>query len=435
MNWTKFFMLACLSAGAARMAVAADDPAPQRRPNFVIFFTDDQGYGDVGCFGGQGVRTPRLDQMAKEGMRLTSFYAQTVCGPSRGALLTGRYPVRVGGGWQTYPQEVTLAEVLKQAGYATCCIGKWDMSGRKYVEDRVPNAQGFDEFFGTLGANDNGKVTLWRNREQLRTTEDMGELTGLYTDEAINYLRREKDGPFLLYIAHTMAHVKLGASAEFRGKSQRGLYGDVIEELDWSMGRVLDTLREMNLDDRTVVLFCTDNGPWLTKGAAGGSAGPLRNGKTSHWEGGFRVPAIIRAPGIVPAGAVRDDIVSTLDVLPTFAALAGAKTPDDRPIDGVDQTPLLTGKSEHGARNEFFYHVGSQLRAVRRNQWKLILPGAGKRGRAPIVEPELYDLVADIGESKDVAAEHQDVVDELLKLAETARRDVVDSQKQKPGAR
>jgi len=421
-------------ARAAQAAHAAD------RPNFVILFTDDQGYADVGCFGSETIRTPRLDRLAAEGLRLTSFYSQTVCGPARCALMTGCYPPRVArraGGWSLATGEVTVAEVLKQAGYATCCIGKWDLSRRRYVADRVPNAQGFDEYFGTLGANDRGRVKLWRNRQALRETSDMGELTGLYTDQAIRFIRQKKDSPFFLYVAHTMPHVKIGASEKFRGKSKGGLYGDVIEEIDHNVGRVIDTLKELSLDRKTVVLFTSDNGPWLSKGKHGGSAKPLRDGKGSSWEGGFRVPAIVWGPGRVPAGKESRAMMATLDVLPTFAALAGAKPPGDRVLDGVDQSALITGKADAGARETFFYYVRNNLHAVRKGRWKLALPNRrASHGyvvdKKRITRPELYDLEADVSEKHDVAEKHPAVVAELLKLADHARRDIGDLDK--PGA-
>ncbi|MCK5566023.1 MAG: sulfatase-like hydrolase/transferase, partial [Planctomycetes bacterium] len=343
------------------------DPKKKEKPNFVIIFTDDQGYGDLGCFGSDSIKTPRLDRMAKEGVRFTSFYAQTVCGPSRGALMTARYPVRIGGGWTTNGDEITVAEVLKEAGYATGCIGKWDMSQRRYQEGLVPNDQGFDYYFGTLGANDGGKVTFHRNRQQLNTTTDMASLTNLYTDEAIRFIKEKKDETFLLYLAHTMAHVKIDASGQFKGKSAGQLYGDVIEEIDFSTGRILDTVKDLGLDDNTFILFFSDNGPWSGKEdfyrnthggqLATGTAKPLRSGKGSAYEGGFREPCIMRAPGKIPPGRVSDEIISTLDIMPTLAALAGTQPPDDRIIDGVDQTALITERSKKSQRTTFYYHI------------------------------------------------------------------------------
>jgi len=421
------------------LAVAAAE-----RPNFLIIFIDDMGYGDLGCYGGEDARTPRIDRLAEQGTHFTSFYAQSVCGPSRGALMTGRHPWRIGGGWVTRGEEVTLAEVLKEAGYATGCVGKWDMSKRRYQEELVPNAQGFDEYFGALGANDGNEVTLWRDREKLETTEDMAGLTRRYTDEAIRFLERHREEPFLLYLAHTMMHVVIDASPEFRDRSGKGLYADTLEELDHETGRLLDALDELGLSENTLVLFTSDNGPWSndhrrqrakngnfvewTEGPEipWGDAGPLRGAKGTSWEGGVRVPGIARWPGEVPAGRSSDAIVATLDVLPTFAALAGAEPPDERPLDGFDQSALLRGEDEDGARDRFFYYEGGELQAVRVGPWKLRLPGLENfrnwteldRGSS---ETELYHLGRDRGESRNLAAEEPEVVARLMKVAEEAK--------------
>ena len=405
------------------------------RPNFVIIFTDDQGYNDVGAFGSTLIRTPRLDQMAKEGTRFTSFYAQTVCGPSRTALLTGSYPVRgaEGFGWNLPGPEITVAEVLKEVGYSTYCVGKWDLSGRKYIEDRHPLSQGFDAFFGTLGANDSGKVQLMQDREFLEIEEDMGRLTGLYTEKAVSFLRNHKQGPFFLYLAHTMPHTIIGASESFLGKSPRGLYGDVIEEIDWSVGQILDTLRATGLDENTIVVFTSDNGPWLIKQANGGSAFPLRGGKGSAWEGGFRVPAILWGPGWIPEGRVANDMMATLDILPTFAALAGAQVPTDRVIDGRDQSGYVTGQDEVSNRTDFYYFVNPRLEAVRQGRWKLQLPREEPIYRfaaedAPIAQPQLFDLEADLSEQTNLAGSHPEIVNNLLDLARAVREDLGDEE-------
>ena len=406
-----------------------------QKPNLVIFFTDDQGYNDVGCFGSTSIRTPNLDRMAKEGTRFTSFYAQTVCGPSRTALLTGCYPMRAAHqarGWSLPTEEVTVAEALKEAGYRTGCVGKWDLSRRKYVEDRHPLSQGFDSYFGTLGANDGGVVRLMRGRKFLEKESDMGRLTGLYTEEAVSFIKGQTEGPFFLYLAHTMPHVRIGASEKFRGKSKGGLYGDVIEELDWSVGRILDTLRETGIAENTIVLFTSDNGPWLSKGARGGSAKPLRAGKGSAWEGGFRVPCIMWGPGRIPAGRTAGGMMATLDILPTFAALSGAKVPDGRILDGRDQSAYVTGKSEESARSTFYYYLHQHLQAVRRGKWKLQLPREKPVFRyapegLPIQAPQLYDLEADLSERDDLAGEHPEVVKELLEFAAKVREDLGDA--------
>ncbi len=416
------------------------------RPNFLIIFIDDLGYGDLGSFGGADARTPNIDSLGEEGMRLTSFYAQSVCGPSRGALMTGRYPHRVGGGWTTNAEEVFVSEILKEAGYVTGCVGKWDMSRRRYQEALVPNSQGFDYYYGALGANDGNKVTLYRNREELETTTDMAGLTELFTDKSIEFLEENREEPFFLYLAHTMMHVVIDASPRFRNRTGNGLYADTLEELDAETGRLLQALEELGLSDNTVVLFTSDNGPWSndinrqhTKNAkyvrwtdgpelAWGSSGPLRGAKGSNWEGGVRVPAFVRWPGKVPAGLTSDAIVSTLDVLPTFSAIAGAadKVPTDRGIDGFDQTQHFLGDSVNGARDHFFYFEKDELQAVRQGNWKLRLPGLKEirtwtelsQGSGEI---ELYNLHGDLAESKNVAAENPEIVKRLLALAEKGK--------------
>ena len=419
------------------------------RPNFLIIFVDDMGYGDLGCYGGTQARTPAIDRLANQGTRFTSFYAQTVCGPSRGALMTGRYPVRIGGGWTTNAEEVTVAEVLKSVGYTTGCIGKWDMSRRRYQEDLVPNAQGFDTYFGPLGANDANKVTLWRNREKLETTTDMAKLSRLYTDESIEFLRANRDRPFFLYLAHTMMHVVIDASPAYRDRTGKGLYADTLEELDAEVGRLLNTIDELGLREDTVVLFTSDNGPWSndherqraknakfvawTEGPEipWGSAGPLRGAKGSTWEGGVRVPGILRWPGKVPAGRTSDAIVSTLDVLPTFAAMADASAaiPSHRVIDGVVQRDLFLGRSKVGARDGFLYFDGSELQAVRKGTWKLRLPRLKQLRNWPELdrgtqEPELYNLGEDIGEQRNLAEENPERVRQLMAIADEVKMEI-----------
>jgi arylsulfatase A-like enzyme len=409
-------------------------PEKKDRPNFVIIFTDDQGYGDLGCYGSETIRSPRLDQLAKEGTRFTDFYAQPVCGPSRSALLTGRYPIR-SQGWSMPESEITFAELLKTAGYTTGCIGKWDVSNRKDIKGRVPNDQGFDYYWGTLGANDGGAVKLYDNREPIGFDRDVASLTKRYTDKGIEFLKANKNRPFLLYLAHTMAHSVVDASAKFKGKSKGGLYGDVIEELDYHTGRLLDAIDELGLRNSTLVIFTTDNGPWNNmqeilrkkhKGAiAWGSSGPLREGKGSTWEGGVRVPCIIRWPGHVPAGRVSDAIFSTVDFMPTIANLAGYKVPKDRIIDGVDQTTLLLGKSEAGARNHLYYFCRNEMHGVRKGKWKLLLPN--RKNYYNYVkdtgssEMELYNLESDLGEQRNLAGQHPGIVSEMLKLIKAFR--------------
>ena len=424
-----------------------------------MIFADDLGYGDLGCYGNGQIRTPNIDRMAREGTRFTSFYAQTVCGPSRAALMTGCYPLRVArkaNRMEVHPRlhsrEVTIAEVLREAGYATGCYGKWDLAGhtqRGFDRSLMPLQQGFDEFFGTPTSND-GVVHLLRGNEIVERKADMATLTRRYTDAAIRFMRKHRSEPFFVYIPHTMPHTRLAASANHRGKSERGLYGDVVEEIDSNVGRVLDAVRELGLDERTYVIFLSDNGPWWIKKQHGGSPGPLRGAKTSAWEGGVRVPCIVRAPGRVPPGRVRDEVASTLDWLPTFARLASAQTPVDRRIDGQDITSLLHGEPIDRRLGErpLFHYVHTHLQAVRVGRWKL---HAARPARPPwtpkwarhiapadvleIPSPRLYDLDADIGETKDLATSHPEVVSRLLALLDKARADVGDYDRVGSGAR
>lgn len=441
------YLLICVFCLLATATADADD-----RPNFLIIFIDDMGYGDPGCYGGQDARTPHIDQLAADGTRFTSFYAQSVCGPSRGALMTGRYPVRIGGGWTTNTEEVFVSEILQDAGYHTACVGKWDMSKRRYQEALVPNSQGFDSYFGALGANDANRVTLYRDRKKLETTTDMASLSGVYTDKSIEFLNDHaasaSEQPFFLYLAHTMMHVVIDASSGYRDRTGKGLYADTLEELDANIGRLLAAVNELGLRDDTVVLFTSDNGPWsndhkrqraknakYVKWTQGpktpwGSSGPLRGAKGSTWEGGLRVPGIVRWPDHVPAGRVSDAIVSTLDVLPTFAALADASdaVPHDRTIDGVDQSELFLGESEAGNRDSFRYYSNGELQAIRQGDWKLRLPGIKKLRDWPELdrgtqEAELYNLTVDISESKNLAADKPELLAEMLDLAEQAKAD------------
>ncbi|MEM7010946.1 MAG: sulfatase [Verrucomicrobiota bacterium] len=425
-------------------------------PNFVIIFTDDQGYQDVGCFGSPNIKTPLLDKMASEGMRFTSFYAQTVCGPSRAALMTGSYPLRVatkGNRVEVHPRlhtnEITIAEMLKDVGYTTGAFGKWDLAGHsqeKYEPELLPTHQGFDYYYGTPSSNDS-YVNFLRNKEVIEKKAPMGEVTKRLTDEAIQFIQRSADKPFFVYLAHPMPHVKLAVTDEFKGKSAAGIYGDVIEELDWNIGRVLDTLREEGVDENTYVFFMSDNGPWFLGRSQGhkkrigpdavkhgGSALPLRGAKTSTWEGGLRVPCIMRAPGKIPAGGVCAELTCTMDLLPTIANLADGEIPSDRVIDGNDITDLIHG--EEGAKSQkeaYYYYQQTQLQAVRSGRWKLHLPGprhwsyySKAADAGPLDQQLLFDLENDLSETTDVADENPEVVNELLKLVEKARADIGD---------
>ena len=398
------------------------------KPNIVIIFTDDQGYGDLACYGNKKTKTPRLDQLAREGTRFTSFYSQTVCGPSRSALLTGRQPLR-SKGWGMPASEITWAELIRKVGYQTACIGKWDVSNRKAIIERMPNAQGFDYYFGPLGANDGGVVKFHENNKPVGTSRDMGELTSLYTEKSIAWLKEKRDPekPFVLYLAHTMMHTIIDASNRFRGKSEGGLYGDVVEEFDFETGRLLDVLDELGVSKNTLVIYTSDNGPWnqekYTKNKKGhpkdsifwGDSGPLRNGKGSCYEGGYRLPCIVRWPGKVPAGQESAAIFASVDFMPTFAKLCGFEIPNDRRIDGIDQTDLLLGKRKTGRDYFYFNDAG-----VRKGQWKYLKANAHfhgyavENGRTKV--EELYDLEVDLGEQSNLAKNFPEKVVELKAL-------------------
>jgi len=406
-----------LARPGALSARAGENP-----PNFIIIFTDDQGYRDLGCFGSPNIKTPNIDRMADQGMKFTDFYvAAPLCTPSRAALLTGRYPRRVGlakgvlrpdskGGID--PKETTIAELLKTRGYATCCVGKWHLG---FVGPYRPTRQGFDYYYGlyhnldepeAAHFEDVGGVPIMRNDEVALRPATPDVLTELYTQEAVGFVSRNKDKPFFLYLAHTMPHVPLGISKKFAGKSAGGLYGDVIECLDWSTGRILDTLRKLGLDSNTIVIYTSDNGP---SPRATGSAMPLRGRKHTTFEGGMRVPCVMWGPGRIPAGKVCSEVATSMDFYPTFARLAGARLTSGQVIDGKDIYPLMRAQSGAKSPHEaFFFHDGrGRLKAVRAGKWKLHL---GK-------EPVLNDLRADIGEQKNVAGEHPDIVRRLRKLA------------------
>ena len=442
-------LLQGLASLALLSGIAVTVNASEAPPNFVIIFTDDQGYQDLGCFGSPEIRTPRIDQMAKEGIRFTSFYAQTVCGPSRAALMTGCYPLRIARQAdpnsvhpEMHTDEITLAEVLKAKGYATGVFGKWDLAGHRQVgfnPKLLPPHQGFDIYFGTAGSNDR-EVHLVRGTEIIERKVPMASVTKRYTDEALAFIEKNREGPFFVYLAHTMPHTILEASKDFKGKSAGGLYGDVIEEIDFNVGRVLDRVKALGLDERTYIIFTSDNGPWLIRKDHGGHAKPLRSGKTSCWEGGLRVPCVMRAPGRIPAGAETDAIAATIDLMPTLAKLAGTSAPTDRVIDGVDISAVMHGKRDELDR-PYYYYQHDCLRAVRSGKWKLMLahtePVRGSiavrwRGHIAPVDAarmpraQLFDLEKDVGETTDVAEKHPEVVARLTRLADEARKDIGD---------
>ena len=469
------------TAPAQAAAKPADQPlsakASKDRPNIILIFTDDQGYEDLGCFGSKTIKTPNIDQMAAEGLRLTNFYAQPVCGVSRAALMTGSYPIRVGEPRNIkqlhtvpHPEEITMAEVLKSAGYATGIIGKWHLTNKGngpggFEPATMPNAQGFDYFYGTPVFNgytvfveDTAlRVPIFRNQEVVvEGVENWDNITADYTKEAINYIEQNKEEPFFLYLAHNMPHIPVGASEDFKGKSDYGPYGDTIEEIDWSTGQILDKLKELGIDDNTIVIYTSDNGPWVetTKGMKpdgapfiprdhSGSAAPLRGWKMSAWDGGCKVPFIARWPKKIAASGVSDEILSTMDLLPTFARLAGAKLPTDRTLDGSDATSFLLGESKESPRDDYFYYSGSLLTGVRVDQWKLVLPrpetpqGTGWWGRMieEVKEVHLFDLDTDPGETTNLADKHPDVVAALQKRIEVARAELGDLKVVGTGAR
>ncbi|MEA1997576.1 MAG: sulfatase, partial [Gemmatimonadota bacterium] len=349
---------AALAAGPLVQAgcskVPEEKPLESRpgKPNFVILFADDMGYGDWNRGGNPTIRTPCLNRMADEGVQLTQFYtANPVCSPSRSALLTGRNPIRTGVLHVFFPgngrgmslDEITLAEALKPMGYKSACIGKWHL-GSTY--DYRPLRQGFDYYYGLLYSNDMYRPDIWRNDERIESPSDQTTLTKRYTEEAVGFIERSKDEPFLLYVPYTMPHIPLFASEKFLDTSRRGLYGDVIEEIDWSVGRINDTLDRLGLSENTLVMFTSDNGPWMIMNERGGTAGLLRGAKGDTWEGGMREPFVARWPGRLPAGVVSAGVASVLDFLPTCVELAGGRAPSDRPIDGIDMMPTLEGISE-----------------------------------------------------------------------------------------
>ena len=451
--------------------------------NFVVIYTDDQGYADVGCFGAKDFETPNLDRMAKEGMRFTDFHvAQAVCSASRAALMTGCYSNRVSilGALNPKtkrglnPDEETIAEVLKKKGYAAGIFGKWHLGHHKPF---LPLQQGFDEYLGLPYSNDmwpvdydgiqisaklaQGKKTtkpqkinfpqlpLIEGNEkvaEIRTLDDQATLTTRYTERAVQFISKNKDKPFFLYVPHSMPHVPLGVSDKFKGKSKQGMYGDVIMEIDWSVGQILAALKKNGLEQNTLVIFASDNGPWMNYGNHAGQVGPLREAKGTMWEGGARVPCIMRWPGHIKPGTVCDKLAATIDVLPTIAAVADVPLPEKK-IDGVNILPLLQGDKDANPRNEYYYYYGEGLEAVRQGQWKLHFPhtyrsyegvepgmdgwpgpyGEGKTGLA------LYNLDEDIRERNDVKDQHPEIVAQLKKLAKRARHELGDKLTKKEG--
>jgi len=472
------FRLILLLATVAPLAQASK---PTTLPNLVIILTDDQGYADVGVFGAKGFETPNLDRLASEGRVFRNFHvAQPVCSASRCALLTGCYPNRLGIHGALGPRskvgissnEMTLAELVKQRGYATAIFGKWHLGDSPQF---LPLHHGFDEYFGLPYSNDMwpkhpDQVKLPPNDQRRKsgypdlvmydgdkvvipqiTHEDQNQLTTWYTEHAVRFIEQNKDRPFFLYLAHNMPHVPLHVSDKYRGKTVRGLYGDVIEEIDWSVGQVMDALKRVGVEDRTWVIFTSDNGPWLSYGDHAGSAYPLREGKLTNWEGGTREPCIMRYPGKIPAGTESWQMVMAIDLFPTIAKLIGAELPKHT-LDGLDVWPILSGKrhakNPHAAY--WFYFEVNQLQAVATGdgRWKLQLPQTyntlggkpGGHGGAPVPyehrkleKAELYDLVNDISEANDVADKNPKIVKLLETEAEKARTELGDALTKRTG--
>jgi len=439
---------------------------PDRLPNIVLIFMDDMGYADIGPFGAKDYPTPNLDQMALEGRKFTDFYVtQAVCSASRAGLLTGCYNVRVGIYGALGPSskigihadEVTIAEICKQKGYATACYGKWHLGHEKKF---LPMQHGFDDYFGLPYSNDmwpyhpgvrhlpeEQRIKRWPHLPLIDKNEvvnaqvkgvDQEQLTTQYTEKAVEFINDNKDRPFFLYVPHSMVHVPLYVSDKFKGKSGAGLFGDVMMEVDWSVGQIIDALKKNQIDDNTLVIFTSDNGPWLTYGNHAGSAAPLREGKGTMFDGGCREPTLMRWPGHIPADSVCQTPAMTIDILPTIAKLVGAKLPDHA-IDGKDILPLMTGKSDASPHEAYYFYYGKQLQAIRSGKWKLVfphkyrivltegkdgIPGKNGQGTTPLA---LFDMEKDPGEKDSLVEQYPKVVAELQKLANGMRHRLGDS--------
>ena len=461
------FILGILLSTCQNNIPQESDPMP---PNIVIIFTDDQGYQDLGCYGSPDIKTPHIDQMAKEGVRFENFYvSQPVCSASRASLLTGCYANRIGisgafmpnVGRGLHSDEVTIAEMLKPLGYATGIFGKWHLGNEPEL---LPTRQGFDEYLGIPYSNDMWPYHPWQgtvfdfpdlplieNEEIIDTLADQSLLTTMLTERAVQFIDKNKDQPFFLYVPHPMPHVPLFASDKFNGKSERGLYGDVIEEIDWSTGQILEALKRNGIDENTLVIFTSDNGPWLSYGGHSGEALPLREGKGTALEGGVRVPCVMRWPGKIPSNRELKNPAMTIDFLPTIAEVTGANLPEQK-IDGASIWPLLSNQDENLIHHEayYFYYKQNELHAILSGdgRWKLYLPHqyrsindrVGTNDGLPIpydqnqIGEELYDLENDISETTDVASKHPDIVENLLEHAEKARAELGDKLTNRTGA-
>lgn len=405
-----------------------------RLPNIIVIFTDDQGYQDLGCYGGKGLNTPNLDGMANDGIKFTSFCVSApFCTPSRASLMTGCYAARVGlhhgvlfpyTNYGLNPEEITIAEILHNNGYATGCIGKWHLG---HQEPFLPTNHGFDSYYGLPYSNDMGAgktLPLMSNSRTIEVPVRQESLTQRYTKSAKSFIQHNAEKPFFLYLAHTFPHLPWYASRQFKGKSKRGLYGDMIEEIDWSVGEIINELERLGLTENTLILFTSDNGPASRKN--GGSAAPLRGSKGTTWEGGVRVPCIAKYPGHIPAGSVCSELASTIDFLPTLSALTGAQIPQDRIIDGKDIRPLLFGKpNAKTPHNAYFYwhshwrpNSPNILAAVRSGPWKYHIPGARNRNKPEENLPAmLFNLDDDVGESNNQIETYPHIAKRLHKIA------------------
>ncbi len=449
--WPKTLVIGIVFFFLQRFSIVYGQENQKNPPNFIIIFADDLGYGDLGVFGNPSIQTPNLDRMAYEGQKWTNFYAAaSVCTPSRAGLLTGRLPVRSGmastknrvlfpdskNGLPT--SEVTLAEQLKKVGYRTAAIGKWHLG---HKEEFLPTNHGFDTYFGIPYSNDMDRlqgeeykdywnrpddsiktahfnVPLLRETKIIERPANQNNITKRYSDEAVDFINQQDDTPFFIYLAHNLPHIPLFASEDFLGKSKRGLYGDVVEEIDDGVGKIINALKENGLADNTIVVFTSDNGPWLPFQNNGGSAGPLRAGKGTTWEGGMREPTIFWGPGLIKPGVV-SEIGSTLDLFTTFSSMANSSIPEDRVIDGLDLTPSLR-QAKSSPRKSMFFYRGSELFAVRLGDFKahFITQGAygqfGERKEHAI--PLLYNVAFDAGEHFDISEEHPDVLNDIKDL-------------------
>jgi len=449
---------------AVSVVGAEAEPSRSQQPNIVLIFADDLGYGDLGCYGERRWNTPHLDSIAAKGVRFTDFHSsQPVCSASRASLLTGCYANRIGihgalfpaSATGIHPDEVTLGELVQGAGYRTCAIGKWHLGHHRPF---LPLQHGFDDYLGLPYSNDmwpHGPVVkagtfpplpLFSGNDVLDADvdpADQSELTQRYADRAVKFIRESSDAPFFLYFAHTFPHVPLYAGRNFAGRSPAGVYGDVMEEFDHAVGRMLEALRAMEKEENTLVIFTSDNGPWLKFGDHSGTSGPLREGKGTVYEGGVRVPMVAQWPGKIPAASVQHETAMTIDLFPTIARLVGAPLPN-HPIDGLDIHDLLTSQPGAKCPHDVFlyYYRTNELQAVRSGPWKLILPhsllsydpkdvgSGGKPGPGvskKLTEPELYHLGEDLGETRNLMSERPDVVEQLMAHVAKAREELGDA--------